>query len=1142
MKFKGTCLSFNRRESGILLFQKTWKVSFLVVCCLFASVMTQAQVQKKVNLTVKNEALATVFKKLSDVSGYKINFNTEDVQGFEVTATIRDKNIREALDMVLESKPFSYRIVGEFIMISRVRKAAVSVTVQSARKLARHIRGIVFDEHQVPMPGVNVYLKEDLEKGKMVGNISSVKGEYLLPIPENKKTTLIFSFVGMESLEIEVPAGKESIVRNVILKEDQAQLGEVVVTGVFNRPRGSFTGSASSFSRKQLESAGNRSLASTLRNLDPSFNIADNISIGSDPNSLPTITVRGSSSLPTDVQDMQVSADNQRTANQPLFILDGFEISLTRFMDLDESQVESITLLKDANATALYGSKGSNGVVVITSKAITPGKLRLSYKGTLSIEAPDLTSYNLMNSSEKLEFERLAGLYESTGSATIHQSLQDLYNERKLDIERGIDTDWLHFPVRVGVGQRHNVSIEGGNENLRYGASLNYNNIEGAMKGSNRNTLTGDMFLLYKYKTITFQNRLQIINSKSNNSPYGSFSSYCALNSYLTPYDDEGNMKKVIADTQSYSGFGTSKIQYNPLYDALLPSKNSNEYTSITNNFSMEWHILPELFFRGQFSVTRKNDRSDVYVSADDSMFDDYTGDDYKRKGRYTYGTGNSTSYEGQATLNYTKAFNDKHQIFAGIGGTIDNSENESYSIVGEGISVLNMDFLGMASQYLKDGRPSGSESTSRNVGAVFNFQYTYDNRYYFDLNGKYDGSSQFGASNHFAPFWSTGAGWNIHNEKFMQKQKIVDLARLRLSYGVTGSQNYASYLSIRTYNDYGGKSTQGWYGAYLMAYGNPDLKWQKTNQMNAGLDLELLNRRVNFGFDIYNKITNDLLSDVNLPLSSGFGSYKSNVGKVQNTGYEVSLQVQILRNAKKDLRWNVGIKAAHNSNKVKEISNSLQELNDKLSTQNNYNPSFLYKEGESMNTIYAVRSKGIDPATGKEIYIKQDGTETFTWDAKDQVPCGVTDPTLQGTINSNLRWKGITMNLIFGYRFGGKAYNSTLANKVENIQPYDNADKRVLYDRWKQPGDMAQFKSVKDRTSTYATSRFVFKDNTFYASSLNLAYEFPSEWTMKHLGVSYLSLSGYLEDLFYLSTIKRERGTSYPFARKYSLSLTARF
>ncbi len=1111
----------------------------LLAAMLLLSTQLYAQPKKNVTITFKNEQLASALKKIGNVSGSKIVFNTEDVRGFTTTCTIQSATVEKALELVIGDKPFIYKNDGEFISVVK-KRVTTGGTPTIASTQARAITGTVIDSDKLELPGVNVAIK-----GTAKGAITATDGSFSVLVPVGHTVTLVFSYVGMESLEKVITMGNENIgLGKVILNEDHSQLAEVVVTGVFNKPRESYTGAATSFTKKQLQESGSRSMISALKNLDPSFNIADNVLIGSDPNSLPSITIRGASSLPTDVKDLQVSSENQRTANQPLFIMDGFEITLTRFMDLDESQIENITLLKDANATALYGSKGSNGVVVITSKVIPAGKLRISYKGTLSIEAPDLTSYNLMNASEKLTYEKAAGLYKSD-NAIIEQELLDLYNQRKTDAVRGVDTYWLKYPVRTGGGSRHSLSIDGGNESLRYGASIGYNDVEGAMKGSSRKVFTGNMFLLYKHKNWTFQNDLQITSSKSTNSPYGSFSQYCNLNSYYMPFGEDGKPQKVLED-YVYTSMGSRKnLVYNPLYNAYLPSRNTSEYTDITNNFAVEWHILPELFVRGQFSYTKQTTRSDVYVSAEHTMFADFVGADYSRKGRYTMGNGSFNKYTGQLTLNYSKEFNNIHQVFGGIGVTLDESKSESYSVVGEGISVLNMDFLGMASQYYKDGRPFGVESISRDAGFLFNFRYTYDRRYFFDLNGKYDGSSQFGSENQFAPFWSTGAGWNIQNEEFLLEHKWINIARLRASYGVTGSQNFASYLGFRSYQDYGGKSTQGWYGVYLMAFGNPDLQWQKTTQLNLGLDLELLNRRLDITFDWYNKTTDDLLSDVNLPLSSGFKNYKSNVGKIQNQGVELYINGTIIQNVEHDFRWRMGVKMIHNRNTIKSISNSLQTMNDDLLSTakgTNYNPSFLYKEGESINTIYAVRSKGIDPGSGKEIYIKQDGTETFTWDAKDQVACGVASPKLEGTVNAYVYWKGLSLNAIFGYRWGGYAYNATLANKVENIFPYNNADKRVLYDRWKQPGDVVAYKSVTDFSKTYATSRFIFKDNAFYGSSLNLGYELPSEWTRKHLHLEYLSLSGNVEDLFYWSTMKRERGTDYPFSRKVSFSVTARF
>ena len=366
-------------------------------------------------------------------------------------------------------------------------------------------------------------------------------------------------------------------------------------------------------------------------------------------------------------------------------------------------------------------------------------------------------------------------------------------------------------------------------------------------------------------------------------------------------------------------------------------------------------------------------------------------------------------------------------------------------------------------------------------------------------------------------------------------------MARLRLSYGTSGSQAFSPYQAMTTFKDYGGKSYQGWYGVYLMAMGNPDLGWQKTGQIDVGMELELFHGRIRLNADYYKKVTNDLLSDINLPSSSGFESYKANVGKVENQGIEFSLNAYLIRNTEKSIIWTVGGTLAHNRNRILAISNSLEFLNEQMSNEAGGNPSFMYKEGQSMNTIFAVRSLGIDPSNGREIYVKKDGTQTYTWDSKDKVPCGVEEPKVWGNLNTMFRYKGFTFNAVFGYRLGGQMYNYTLVSKVENIRPFDNADKRVLYDRWKNPGDKAFFKGVRDFTTTNASSRFVMDENTLECRSISLGYDWDSEW-MRKAGVSYLTLTGYMEDVFHLSTIRQERGLNYPFARKFSLALTLRF
>ena len=452
------------------------------------------------------------------------------------------------------------------------------------------------------------------------------------------------------------------------------------------------------------------------------------------------------------------------------------------------------------------------------------------------------------------------------------------------------------------------------------------------------------------------------------------------------------------------------------------------------------------------------------------------------------------------------------------------------------------MDFLGLGSSFEKNGKPVSSEGFSRRLGGIANLNYTYDRRYFVDFSGKLEGSSKFGADNRIAPFWSAGLGWNIHNEHFIGNKELFNSLRLRLSYGITGSQDFDPYQAMTTFTYYGKQSYRTWVGAYVMGLGNKELGWQQTGQWNVGLESLLFKGAVKLNVDFYNKLTDDLLSDINLPTATGFNSYKANIGKVRNRGVEVTANVYILRNTEREITWSVGGSLAHNKNEIMKISNSLEFLNEELLKNADSNPSFLFQEGQSMNTIFAVKSLGIDPSNGQEIFLKKDGTRTYTWDAKDEVPCGINEPKIWGNLNTMFRYKGLSLNVVFGYRLGGYIYNSTLIGKVENVDPWFNADRRVFYDRWKEPGDMASFKSVSDNSKTKASSRFVMKENTLECRTLNLSYDFDTNWTQKNLGMSYLSVGFYTEDVFRISTIKQERGISYPFARKYSVSLTARF
>lgn len=1115
-KIRSWCIKNTNNELIKLL--RMAKVTFFVmlVCLTHVSAKVRSQ-NMTANLNLKNVTVEEVVNRLERQLKCNFFFNREKVDvSRRIDVALSGAEMEEIVRQVFGDQ-FSFWLEDDVIVIS----PQAQKQIQPVKMV---MEGVVKDKKGGVLPGVTVLLK-----GTSLGTSTNENGVFSLTVPKGPDRILVFSFVGMKEQEMAYKGEK----LEVVLEEDAAEMDEVVVTGIFTKSKESYTGAATTITAKELQRAGNRNILTSIRNIDPGFNIADNVTFGSDPNKLPDITIRGNSSLTTDVKDLQTN--NQNNPNLPLFIMDGFEISLERMNDLDENQVESITLLKDASATAMYGTRGANGVVVITTKQPEPGRLRVTYKGSVNIEAPDLTSYNLLDAREKLDYEVAARLYNGG------QDLKDLYNQRLLDVERGVNTYWLKYPVRTGVGHRHSLRLEGGNEAFRYAASIGYNSIQGAMKGSERNTVNGNMFLSYRYKNLSFQNDLQVSANKSENSPYGTFNDFAKINSYYTPYDEEGKVKKVLEDFYYFNEYMIqSSLVYNPLYNALLASFDRSRYTQIQNNFAVEWQMIPSLTLRGRLGITSQTSRSDQFISPKNTKYEEYGEADLDRKGEYTYGSGQMFNYEAEFTLNYSQVFAEKHQLYVGLSYNFAQDKSENYHFASEGFQNEDANFLGMAGKYQKDGKPAGTEGVARRTGGILNANYTYNRRYFLDFSGKFDGSSKFGADNRFALFWSAGGGWNIHNEAFLANNDILNVARLRFSYGTSGAQSFSAYQALKTFK-YFNNTYHAWNGSYLLALGNKDLGWQQTKQLNIGAEVELFHGQVRLNVDVYNKVTDDLLSDITLPITSGFGSYKANIGKVQNKGVELTFNVYPVRNTEKGIIWSVGGTLAHNKNIIKQISNSLEFLNDKINAEAGSNPSFLFKEGESINTLYVVPSLGIDPSNGQEVFVKADGTRTYTWDAKDKVACGVAEPKIWGNLNTMFRYKGITLNAVFGYRAGGQMYNQTLIDKIENILPYNNADRRVLYDRWKNPGDHAFFKAVTDRTQTKASSRFVMDENTLECRSLSLAYDFESPW-VKRLGLDYLTITGFTEDVFRLSTIKQERGLSYPFARKFSVSLTARF
>ena len=493
--------------------------------------------------------------------------------------------------------------------------------------------------------------------------------------------------------------------------------------------------------------------------------------------------------------------------------------------------------------------------------------------------------------------------------------------------------------------------------------------------------------------------------------------------------------------------------------------------------------------------------------------------------------------------MNYSKIFADKHLLYAGLNVDLTQKKYRNYNFVVEGFVEETLDFLSTALQYEENGKPTGSENITRRMGVVGNLNYSFDDRYYVDFAYRTDGSSQFGKDKKFAPFYSAGIGWNIHNEKFMKSVDFIDRLKLRASYGQTGSQNFSAYQAISTYSYYLNDRYYQWMGAYQKALDNPNLEWQKTDKYNLGIEINTFNNCLNFIADFYLEKTSNLLSSLELPLSNGFTSYVENIGKVKNRGFELKATGFLIRDTERRLIWTLTGSLVHNKDEIVKLSDALKSEYSKRLLEGGTLPNKVLREGESQNSIYAVRSMGIDPSTGREMFLKQNGEVSYTWDANDRVYCGVSEPKYRGNFSTMFRWRDLSLNLSFAYRFGGQLYNSTLASKVENADKRYNVDERVFTDRWQKPGDETLFKGLNNESSTYATTRFVQDERTLIGQNLYVSYEFLNNpWLQKRLGIRTLTISGDLSDLFYWSTIKQERGLSYPFSRRFSFSLSMRF
>ncbi len=1099
---------------------KSYTKQSIFYCCLFLWLwlIPVKGYSQNVRLTLKMNSvtLLQVFDELTRQTGYEFVYSSTILEKVgKVSVNVSNESLENVLDLCLAKTDLGYKVEDKHVIISpKLKREVPNETVTYS--------GIVKDKVGNSLPGVTIILE-----GTAVGVTTDINGKFSISVPETHDTRLVFSFVGMKKKVVTV---KDRKPLNVVMEEEVTSMDEVVVTGIFNKPKESFTGAAVKVTREELKAAGNRNILKSLSNIDPSFQIVENNAFGSDPNKLPEIRLRGVSTIPS-VNDLQT--DMRAELCTPLFILDGFEITLERVMDLNNDEIESITILKDASATAIYGSRGANGVVVIKSVQPEQGKLKISYNGDLNLEIPSLSSYNLMDAAGKLRLEWDAGLYENSVE-TEDLKLKNSYAKKLERVLAGVDTDWKSIPVQVGVGQNHYLGVSGGDALFRYSMGLSYNNIVGAMKGSKRNTLNGSVTLSYLGEKFQLNNSMSFNINNSSESQYGTYSNYVKMNPYWEPYDKDGYVVRQF-ETESTALF-TSPVD-NPLWDAFSGSFSKSKYNGITNNLAITYKPITSLQATANISFNKTFSASDNYQSSKHST--QIWKEDILTRGQRDYNSTENSSWSIGGTVNYFKQW-DKHILSAGFNMEFRESIATSCSMSVEGFLNDEMNSLGNGNKYYGD-RPSSSDSKSRAVGFTGTINYNYDNRYFFDASYRIDGASSFGSDSRFAPFWSLGAGWTVSNEVWMREYvPFINYMRLKYSFGCSGSMAFSPWQSQGTYTFGNGNVYHGSIAATIRGLENPDLKWQNTYQHNVGVDFGFWESKISITANYYRKLTDNSITDMALPLSNGFESYTGNSGKILNTGFDLNVSFYMVRNEDKQVFWNMTFGTSYNKNKLLKLSEAVKEQMNELRSQQSSGMYYVYEEGNSVDAIYAVPTVGVDPSTGQLVYLYKYGTQSYKYDVSQRVVCGDRMPKLDGRLNTSFSWRGFSVYAGFTIRTGGQQYNSTYASKIENVDLAFNVDRRVSSERWMNPGDEAIFSGL-DYKNYYMTDRYIQDESTFECNNISVTYDFRQKW-VQQAGFSRLALTASIGNVFHWSTIKQERGTSYPFAIQPSFGISCSF
>jgi TonB-linked SusC/RagA family outer membrane protein len=1031
------------------------RIFFLLITMgLSSAFATTSKAQTKIDITVTNVSLETLFEQIQKKSEF-IFFYKDNVINYNVSLNLKEATVSKILDIALKDTNLTYKFNERQIIISQNSKKPQNLDAKNIQQQIK-IKGKVFDEDGYPLEGASIRTK-----GSSTGVTSDVKGRFSYDLPMDA-TVLTISYVGYVTQEVTILGQIEIEVR---MKIDVNALGEIVVIGFGTEQKDLISDAVSSVSSKQIQDLPLPSVDGLLQGQVAGVQVLQN---SGTPGGEMSVRIRGLSSI--------------SGSNQPLYIIDGIPITTGDFAqigysgqgssalsDINPSDIESISVLKDASATAIYGARASNGIVLITTKR---GKAQES-KVNVNISSGMQQVWNkldMLNSRQWMEYRN-----DLTGTAAFTQ--QDMDNIK-------IDTDWQDVIFRAAPISSYEVSTTGGSEKTQFFISGNFFDQEGVLIGTDYKRANGRINIDHE-----ISDRLKIGTSIGL--------TYSKTNRVEGDQTLQGPLPNGISTPAIFPVFNEdgSYNQNGPYSNAVsIANETINENFSYRTNSNVyaEYKITDDLTFTSKWGVDFLNFREHAYESTKTVQ-----GAKFNGLGFETYS--NVLNIVSNNLLKYKKRFN-KHRVEVLAGYSFEKYERRSSFIRGQNFADDNLEYINSAATIVS-ASASASDAGIRSYFGRAN--YNFDNKYILTATGRFDTSTRFGENNRTGFFPAVSVAWRVSQEDFLKNNKTVSDLKFRVSYGLTGNDDISPFLFSELY---GNSSYGGQPAIFPSNIPNPDLKWESTTQLNFGINLGLFKDRVTLTADYYNKQTNDLLLSRPLPSSSGFSSITENVGKIENKGIEISLSTQNIRTD--NFTWDTQFNISGNRNKVLELYNN-QPIDDIGRGGNRI------MEGQPIGIFYSYESLGVDPSTGDIVYADTNFDGEITSD--DRTIVGNPHPDFIGGLTNNFSYNKFDLTIFLQGSYGNDVFHGSRLF-LESLQGGDNQIAAVTR-RWRQPGDITDIpRATTDPVASVqnkrVSSRFIEDGSYLRIKNVTLGYTLQGAKFKKQLFSSlrmYLSIQNLL-------------------------------